>query len=224
MISGLSLVYGVGINDADYQLSKSEKINGKYVKVWKCPFYQTWVSMLERGYSLRFKAKYPTYLNVVVCDEWLTFSKFRKWMTAQDWEGNHLDKDLLGFGLVYSEENCRFIPPFVNTCLSLSDSIRGGLPLGVSLYYTNKGEARYLSMIKDRRGKVTQRNLGRSGTIMQAHSAWQHAKIEIMKGVLVDYLELPCYDLKVGEALSNRIGRLSDDLKLGIETKSFNIN
>lgn len=223
MVPGLSLVYGVGLNDADYQLSKSKKINGKYVKIWKCPFYQTWISMLERGYSKRFKEKYATYLNVTVCDEWLTFSKFRNWMISQNWDGNHLDKDIIGCGLIYSKENCRFIPPFVNTCLSLSDSIRGDLPIGVSQYLTGKGEIRYLSMIKDQRGKLKQKNLGRFDSLKNAHAAWQYAKIRILKDLLLDYSKLDCYDIEVGESLLSLVNKISKDLLFGNETKSFKL-
>ena len=56
------LVCGVGVMDADYVVEVKETVgyvNGKRKQklVWKCPFYQTWKSMLVRGYSNKFKEK-----------------------------------------------------------------------------------------------------------------------------------------------------------------------
>ena len=87
------LVFGVGINDSDYEVYKYETINGKRKATWKCPYYERWVSMLRRCYSPRSLEKYPTYKGCTVCEEWLTFSTFKKWMENQEWEDRHLDKD-----------------------------------------------------------------------------------------------------------------------------------
>jgi mRNA-degrading endonuclease YafQ of YafQ-DinJ toxin-antitoxin module len=40
------LIRGVATNDADYQVVKSEKINGKWKTVWECPIYKRWLSVL----------------------------------------------------------------------------------------------------------------------------------------------------------------------------------
>ena len=45
------LIYGVGINDADYVVKKWEEagyINGKRKRkqVWMCPYYRVWADML----------------------------------------------------------------------------------------------------------------------------------------------------------------------------------
>ena len=46
------LVYGVGINDADYVTRKWEtiEVNDKQKQklVWICPYYSVWTHMLER--------------------------------------------------------------------------------------------------------------------------------------------------------------------------------
>ena len=79
------LVAGVGINDADYTLSITESlgyVDGKRKQklIWRCKFYATWKSMIERGYSNKVKERSPTYEDVSVCEEWLTFSKFKAWL------------------------------------------------------------------------------------------------------------------------------------------------
>ena len=48
------LVRGVGVNDADYPVYKTE--NGKIV--WQCTYYRTWNNMLARAYCDKYKQKY----------------------------------------------------------------------------------------------------------------------------------------------------------------------
>ena len=125
-------VSGVGIVDLKYAKQKFKKVGGKNVRVWSCPYYDRWKIMLARCYDDKYHTKYPTYKDCVVCDEWKTFSNFKSWMEKQDWEGKHLDKDILGDGTVYEERSCSFILPIVNTFLTEANSIRGDYPLGVS--------------------------------------------------------------------------------------------
>lgn len=121
------LVYGVGINDADYKLSSMNS----GVRVI-CPFYQRWTNMLKRCYSKKFQARSPTYIGCYVCDEWLIFSNFKRWMEKQDWPGNVLDKDLLTIGnKVYSPDTCAFVSESLNSFVLDRLSSRGGCPLGV---------------------------------------------------------------------------------------------
>jgi len=94
------LVYGVGINDADYVTQKWETIsyvNGKQKQnlVWECHYYRTWCGMLMRCYSAKHQERNPTYKGCSVSEEWLRFSNFKSWMERQDFEGMQLDKDLL---------------------------------------------------------------------------------------------------------------------------------
>ena len=124
------LVHGIGINDADYQTQP--RINGKKVK---CQFYRKWTGMLERCYSTKLKAKYPTYIGVTVCEEWLTFSVFKAWMEKQKWEDLELDKDIISHGSKhYSPETCCFVPRALNNLLTNSAAARGDCPQGVTIY------------------------------------------------------------------------------------------
>ena len=179
------LIYGVGINDADYVVwikEEAPKVNGKRNRktVWVCPFYSRWTHMLKRCFSNKFKTECPTYKNVTCCEEWLTFSNFKSWMEQQDWIGKHLDKDLLVYkNKVYSPETCVFIDQRLNTFLIKSNKTRGDYPLGVS-YRTdpkmvNPLKHPYRAAICNRSKNV---NLGYYLTPMSAHRAWQKAKIK----------------------------------------------
>ena len=160
------LVYGVGINDADY--ITQPLINGKQVR---CHFYEVWKDMLNRCYSEKLQAKYPTYIGCSVCDEWLTFSNFKRWMEARDYAGKQLDKDILVTGnKVYSPDTCVFVSGAVNKLLNDSGAARGKHKQGV---YWDKSNNKFKSQVwlYSRR-----KNLGRYGTEQEACAAYVKAK------------------------------------------------
>lgn len=96
-----SIVYGVGINDADYQVSKGS---------WRCPFYKHWKNMLARCYSPAFQRNQPLYVGCTVDPRWHRFSHFKSWMETQDWEGKQLDKDRKVSGnKVYGPDTCQWL-------------------------------------------------------------------------------------------------------------------
>lgn len=96
-----STVYGVGINDADYQVSKGS---------WICPFYKHWKNMLARCYSPAFQRNQPLYVGCTVDPRWHRFSHFKSWMETQDWEGKQLDKDRKVLGnKVYGPDTCLWL-------------------------------------------------------------------------------------------------------------------
>ena len=163
-------VFGVGINDLQHLTEKREYIDGKYRLIWCCPFYCKWKHMLERCYSEKHLSKHPSYKGCSVCDEWLTFSNFKKWMEIQDWEGKHLDKDLLVYNnKVYSPETCVFIPSNINTFLVYTK--KGEYPLGVCW---SKSSGKFQSQISL---GGCRKYLGVFTTENEAHRAWQKAKM-----------------------------------------------
>ena len=126
-----NLICGVGINDASYPVQV--KVSGRWA--W-CPFYAKWVGMILRCYSEKVHEKSPTYIGCDVCEEWLTFSNFRSWMETQNWQGKHLDKDIIIKGnKTYSPEACAFVTRKTNNFINSKDSSRGAYPIGV---YWNK--------------------------------------------------------------------------------------
>lgn len=194
------LVYGVGVNDADY--NTQETLNG--VKVW-CKFAATWRDMLERAYSKKFHVKYPSYIGTTVCNEWLTFSKFKLWMEKQDWKGKQLDKDLLGDGFTYSPEFCRFISSQANSIFSVGTRTESReLPVGVII----KG-GRYCAYCRD---SGVLRHLGLYDTPLEAHRAWQLFKrYQIQRLIKVESLS------EIVDALQRRI----DKLNLNIVSRTY---
>ena len=88
------LVCGVGVYEkGKYAANEIVDGNSKITKV-----YNTWHSMLERGYCLKVKLKFPTYQGVTVCNDWLNFQTFAEWYNKQQFANKidyHLDKDLL---------------------------------------------------------------------------------------------------------------------------------
>lgn len=123
------LVHNVGINDSWYSVKYIEK-----GKTCRCPYFATWFNMLSRCYGTN---KASSYSGCFVCEDWLTFSKFRSWMKKQDFTDRELDKDLLiPNNKEYSPSSCLFLPKEVNNFIVSPSSCKNKLPLGVSI---NKG-------------------------------------------------------------------------------------
>ena len=198
----------VGTNDADYPVVIMKTVgysNGKRVRkvVWSCKFYRTWSNMLNRCYNEKLQNVQPTYRGCSVCDEWLLFSNFKRWMETQDWEGKHLDKDVLVMGnKVYSPETCVFVSVEVNSFLTDNLSMRGGLPIGVSYKkrttdMVNEYSKPYVAQIGNLKGKS--KHLGLFATPEEAHQAWLTAKLEQAKILAAEQT-----DPRVAKALMDR--------------------
>lgn len=170
-ISKRSLVFGVGDNDADYKVYPT--INGKQVK---CPFYRVWENMLQRCYSEEYQRRRPTYLNCTVSDDWHSFMIFRGWMEKQNWQGMHLDKDILVEGnKIYAPKYCRFVSRAINALLVDKGRARGEYPIGVYMDKRNGRFEAHCSVIG--KGK----HLGYFDTPTDAHNAWRAAKAEAIR-------------------------------------------
>lgn len=202
------LVCGVGVNDAGYVTQKHETIgyvNGKLKQkaVWSCPYYKTWKSMLERCYSAKTQERQPAYKGCSVSEEWLTFSNFRNWMAAQNWEGKQLDKDLLFEGnKIYSAETCVFVTQMVNLFTTDCRAARGKLPIGVSW---DKRAAKFLVHCSNTFTKKVE-HLGLFTCEKEAHNAWRKRKLE-----LAHELAAIQEDDRVGKALIDRYSKPQDD-------------
>ena len=181
----MKLVYGFGLNDANYKVTHS--VDGKRKM---CEFYRKWTNMLKRCYSEKYKKGLNAYDNVMVCDDWLTFSNFKSWMETQDWVGKDLDKDLLsGESKIYSPETCLFIDHSLNIFIS-ERSIQSDLPYGVC-----KHGKRYQSGIRiDGKRKY----LGLFDSIDEANQAWLTERRR-----LVELIVSQQTDNRIKEALIN---------------------
>ena len=176
------LVFGVGINDADYvtQKWKTIEVNGKRKQklVWICPYYRAWHSMLKRCYSTKHQERQPTYKGCSVSEEWWRFSNFKSWMECQDFEGMQLDKDILFSGnKVYSKETCVFVTSVVNSFTTDRGASRGEWLIGV---YWNKREGKFMSRCRNPFTKK-QEYLGYFTCEKEAHQAWLKSKLELAR-------------------------------------------
>ena len=200
------LVYGVGINDANYVVEKWEtiEVNGKRKRklVWECPYYRVWHNMLKRCYSAKYQERYPTYIGCSVSEYWLTFSNFRSWMEAKDFEGKQLDKDILFEGnKVYSSETCVFVTKTVNMFTTDSGASRGELSIGVSWH---KGVGKFDARCSN---PFTKKNeyLGLFTSELEAHQEWLKRKLE-----LATLLAAEQTDERVAKALIERYTNYSN--------------
>jgi hypothetical protein len=167
------LVYGVGINDADYVIGST--IDAKQVR---CPFYSVWKSMLSRCYSKKYQEIFPTYTKCSVSTEWLAFSNFKSWMAGQDWKGKSLDKDILiQNNKVYSPSTCIFVSSAINSLLINRGALRGSYPLGVNLC---KSRGKYVAQCSV---KSKKKHLGYFDTSKEAFEAYKEFKYKIIAEV-----------------------------------------
>lgn len=213
----MTKIYGVGINDADYPVTKNEKINGKFKQVWVCPYYKTWLNIFKRCYCKGYQERMPTYKTATVDPEWFSFMAFRSWMVSQIWEGLELDKDILSSGgKVYSKDTCCFIPRRINSVLLINPETRGEYPIGAAL---TKKTGKYQAVCKDVNAKA--KALGSFITPMQAHGAWQVFKSKIIVEIAYAYKSEPHGRQDVYERLISVADKLNNDYKQGKETVSM---
>lgn len=213
---GYKKVRGIGINDApeDYIVVRYEHINGKRVKVWECPFYSDWTNMLTRCTSEDGKYSYEyndnhngTYVGVSCIPDWLSFWTFRSWAITQNWEGNHLDKDLLGDGTYYSPDTCCYIPAVINSSINRGRS--SDLPFGVS--HGHKKGYPYTSSVRSER--VTLFKTMNFTKIEDAHNYWKKGKIVALQQLADKYINKGLIDIRVYNGLQNKISKLKISLE-----------
>ena len=189
-------ICGIGINDANYKVTKNITVNGRQKRVWTCPFYRKWTDMINRCYRARFIERNPTYKDCVVCTQWLRFSNFKAWMEEQDWEGKELDKDLLSPDSgIYSPETACFISKIVNMFMVERDSLRGEFPIGVS--WSKIGKKFRSECSNPVTGKSE--HLGMFESCEDAHKAWLGKKKEF--ATMLAQMEK---DVRIANALVNR--------------------
>lgn len=204
------------INDAGYKVTKM--VDGKQTM---CPFFRTWRNMKER--CNKGSNRNPSYLEAKVVDDWYAFSNFKSWMETQPWQGNELDKDILGDGKLYGPENCCFVPSWLNLLLVLSDSSRGSCPVGVSYRKRPLNMSRELTNPYQSYIKVgdKKKHLGMFPTAIEAHQAWQSEKVVLMQEAVLRYSQDKSFQKLVFQALQLKVIALREDLLENRETVSL---
>lgn len=155
------LIYGVGINDADFTTRTLLS-------------YKTWYKILCRCYREDELIRRPSYRGCEVGSEWKSFSNFHRWFSDNYRPGWHIDKDLLHPGnKIYSPDHCVCIPFELNTFVLANESRRGPHPIGACWIKKDKV---FKSQI--RTGGKEHKILGYFKDPMEAHLKWHEAKLQ----------------------------------------------
>lgn len=173
------LVYGWGINDVEYAVTKYEVIDGKEKITWTCPYYEDWSKMIQRCFDEKRIARFPTYKNCTICEEWKHLSNFIKWVDSQpnrDWQNCVLDKDLLISGNKhYSPNTAVYVTPNLNGFILDSNKSRGELMIGVTTADSKRNP--YRSRCRNPFNRECE-YLGLFESEVAAHLAWKNKKHE----------------------------------------------
>ena len=169
-------IFGVGISDLNVALHSNPEVYR---------LYSLWCGMLERCYDENSRQLYPAYNNCYVDQSLHSFTNFYECVkhmvghNSKDLKSRYfqMDKDLLSDGKkVYSKNTICFLPHEINAFLTNRKSLRGKLPLGVSLH---KKSGKYKSSLTvDGKSK----HIGLFVTPEEAFHAYkavkeQHAKV-----------------------------------------------
>ncbi len=196
---GKSLVQGVGVSEKGKHL---RTIGRKRTKE-----YILWQGMLERCYSAKLHARYPSYIGCEASDNFKNFQYFAEWCQSQigfKSKDYQLDKDVVFKGnRLYSEDTSFFIPRQVNTFLTKRKGDRGSHPIGVDFY---KVKGMYRATASD--GRSCSKHLGFYDTPEEAFHAYKVYKEALAKELAVKYEGL--VHQKVIEALNNFTVEITD--------------
>lgn len=182
-----SLLYGVGIDDTQYQKER-RSYNGHTSKIiWYCEVFSRWKNMIKRCYTTSDAA----YHDISVCDEWLMFSNYKRWYDAQPKPSMmfDVDKDILqGLSRVYSPETCLILPRRINSFLAVANK---GLP---GTHY-EESRGKFQSYCQSLDG--TRKTLGRFDSEIDAHRAWQLHKALQVEKLIEEYTGVSNLDTRV---------------------------
>lgn len=163
-------------------------------KVANTTCHNVWKGIIGRCYLTNRSRDY-SYKDCKICDEWLTFSNFKKWFDDNHQQGYDIDKDLLIKGnKVYSPDTCCFIPPELNKVFTKRKRCRGKFPLGVAISKSGKYDSRIRMNKKDY-------FLGAYTTIEEAFNAYKTAKEKYIKELAEKYFQEGKITEKVYNAL-----------------------
>lgn len=156
-------------------------------QIWQ---YTLWKGIIGRCFYEPLRQKNPTYSEVSVCDEWLSFGNFLEWVNKEVGykgkpDGMEIDKDILVKGnKYYSPSTCCFVPTAVNLLLTDRINHRGEWPVGVCL---NKDRNKFQAQLSIS-GKL--KGLGCFDTPEEAFLAYKIAKEAQIKAVANQYKDV----------------------------------
>lgn len=166
--------------------------------------YFTWKSVIHRLYYESQLAKRPEYRECILTKDWFYFDNFLNWYNSKEY-GENLDKDLKNFGKQeYSADNCLLLSKVTNNFLVGLFTEKSRLMKGVQLY-TNRYRKCWKAQINNGVKTVC---IGWFYSELEAHIAWQQAKIERLNHVR---------DLETSSEVKFYLTELENRLKLCIE-------
>lgn len=131
---------------------------------------------------------HKNYNNCKVCEEWLDYQVFAKWLESNNFYGlgYQLDKDLLQKGVkTYSPDTCILLPTVINGVLKdYSQNKKHKLPIGVSYNKRNTHKKYGASVSK---GKQQREYLGYYATPEEASAAYVIAKEAYVKELALEW-------------------------------------
>lgn len=160
---------GVGILDADYQVTP--------VSGLRCPFHAAWSGMINRCFSEAALKREPSYRGCSVSTGWQRFSVFKRWMEKQEWQGNHLDKDIIMPGnRIYHPDYCAFVTPRTNLFIHGKEQKLGPFPRGI--HFDGR---KFKAQLASGKGTIC---LGSFDTAKEASEVYLDAKLGIYEQIL----------------------------------------
>ena len=176
-----------------------------------------WDDMLKRCYNSNDLARYPSYSDCYVCDDWLDLSNFERWVDRNFYrcgdEKMVLDKDILCKGnKVYSPDTAIFVPERINGLFTRTNRTRGAYPIGVYYKQKNRKFVAQVSKLSDEiRGTKQQEYLGLFDTPEEAFAAYKSEKENYIKYVADYYRDrYSNFPLKLYRALYNYTVNIDD--------------
>lgn len=157
--------------------------------------YRIWVAILTACYDAHYINKKPSTMYHTVCDEWLDYQVFAKWLLNLGYYDSTVfvfNQSLLGKGsTVYSPETCCYIPIRIrNHLITTRKRGEGILPQGVTWCKRTGSYVAQISLNKHT-------SLGRFDRVSLAALAYKEAKENYVKDVANEYkheLEPRVYD------------------------------
>lgn len=175
------------------------------------PAHMTWTGIMGRCY-IKDEIMYPRYggKGAIVGESWHDFQNFADWYESNIPPGSGLqvDKDIIVKGnMLYSEQTCVAVPSYINSIFKKN-------PAGKSLMgtYKDKKGLGYKATLKVD-GKAI--NLGYFRQELDAHRAWQTAKVGFIYEMINRYEVEASYNTRVKVALLG----LAEDIQQNLESR-----
>lgn len=191
-----------------FEIVRGRAIDKKLLEKYK--------DMLKRC-SPAYQSINPTYEGVYICEEWKDIHNFCDWAESQIWDGLELDKDILKVGnKEYGPDWCAFVPKEVNGLVRLSLNSKGTLPIGVYLK-TDRSAKPYAAQCRSH-DESAKRFLGYYNNPLDAHRAWQFAKVDSLRFGANQLLKTYPHLVNVHDAIEELAYQIEDQIRRGVET------